>query len=163
MPKSKQRVRKDTGEVLPSSKKHDRIRELLKIQLLTFPQKELFEEELGNWERDLDPFPLPAIEWAFDNWRRNGRWFPVYGDILDQCIAYEPPEKYAYSPGCDAECRQRHHKGYNETDMKILNQFVVSLVLAEGRPKDQRLSEDEIESILSQLDQKRGSAPEWRL
>lgn len=162
MPRSTQHNRRGKGEVLRPSNKGDRIRELLKVQLQTFPQKELYPEEVGHWEADLDPFPLPAIEWAFENWRRNGRRFPVYGDILDYCIVWEPSSDTKYRPGCSAECKAQHYRGYSETDVKILNQLVTTAVLANGRPKDQKLSDEEIEELLSQLDKKRGRIPDWR-
>ncbi len=158
MPSSKARVRKDTGEVLQPLNKADRIRDLLKLQLLTFPQKELFPEEIGNWERDLDPFPLPAIEWAFDNWRRNGRFFPVYGDIIDQCIAWLPEEK-KYS-GCSRECKEKHGKGYHWNDVLKLWKLHDAKRAELGRA----LNDGEIDALLSELDSKReGGAPEWRL
>jgi len=39
------------------------------------------------------PFTLTAIDWAFDTHRRLGNFFPKFGNILDLCIAWEPPEQ----------------------------------------------------------------------
>lgn len=143
--------------------KRDRIRQLLKTQLLTFPQKELFEEEIGNWERDLDPFPIAAIEWAFDNWRRNGRFFPVYGDILNQCIGWEPPDRATAQSGCSKECSSRHGHGYHWNDIKRLNALVVEKIQSEGRTADNPLTEHEIDALLAKVDQvRKGGAPESR-
>ena len=161
MPKSKTRVRRDTGEVLPPSKKSDRIRECLKTQLLTFPQKELFEEEIEHWEQDLDPFPVAAIDYAFDCWRRNGRWFPVYGDIIDLCIAWAPPEQT--SGPCSAECKRKHWTGYSGQDMIILTELIRQKIVAENRTKEQRLTDAEIDALLDELDKKRGKKPAWRV
>lgn len=155
MPSSKARKRKDSEEDSPILK-HARIRECLKIQLQTFPQKELFEEEIANWERDLDPFQIVAINEAFDAWRRNGRWFPVYGDIIDLCIAYQPEP--AYKPGCSRLCRERHGKGYSEVDINKLFKLYQTKMPHLSFP----MTDAEIDSLLTELDKLRGGPPDWR-
>jgi len=165
MPRSSQPKRKDSAGGSPLLK-NERIRELLKVQLMTFPNKELFEEEIANWERDLDPFPIQAIEWAFDNWRRNGRFFPVYGDIIDQCVSWEPSNKP--KGACDAECKRKHNTGYGENpalglhDITRLYELVCRKIEGEKRTKDQRFSDEEIEGLLVELDKMRGGAPQFR-
>lgn len=159
MPTSKPRRRNVSGEDSETSNKRDVINRALKVQLQTFPQKELFAEEIGNWERDLDPFPVEAIEWAFDNWRRNGRWFPVYGDILDLCIEYQPKEEPQYKPGCSKECLAQHGKGYNWNDIRWLYDRYFSI--RDSLPR-RPMTDGEINKLLDDLDKKRGKAPAWR-
>ena len=162
MPSSTTRKRNVSGEDSPTSNKRELINRVLKVQLQTFPQKELFAEEIGNWERDLDHFTVEQIEWAFDCWRRNGRWFPVYGDIIDLCIAYEPPTKSTHQPGCSRECKERHWRGYSGQDMIILYELYNKKIAAEKRPKDKPLTDAEMDLLLDQLDKHRGKAPGWR-
>lgn len=162
MSKSTQRKRKDSSADSPILK-DQLVRDCLKIQLMTFPNKELFEEEIANWVRDLSPFPASAIEWAFENWRRNGRFFPVYGDIIDQCIGWEPADK-PMRPVCDAECKSQHGKGYHWNDVYwLLAKLRAPCVTG---PKDSRkepIQPGEIEALMDELDAKRpGGAPEWR-
>lgn len=154
MPKSKQQKPKASGVVMPPLSVSDRIDSLLKEHLAIFPSKgELTDEEIQHWHKDLAPFSLVAIEWAFDNWRRSGLFFPLYGAILDMCVSYEPPQTAAHS--CDAICHARHGKGYNTNDMLWL--FAkMQQAYATGDVPD-------TEALMTQLDAKRhGGAPEWR-
>ena len=156
MPKSRQRRRNGHGEIVPPLSKLDRIGELLKIQVETFPQKELSAEEIARWEKDLSDYRLEAIEWAFDNWRRNGNWFPVPSDIISLCDSWMPAEQVAR--GCTKECKERHHKGYGETDvLKIWNLFN-----AKRAQVNRELTTPEWEAIFVEVDKVRGGAPEWR-
>jgi hypothetical protein len=160
--RSTPRKSKARGEVMAPLSVLDKLDSLLKEHLAIFQTKgELTEAEIEHWHRDLGVFPIPAIEYAFDCWRRNGRFFPVYGDILDLCIAWAPAEKTGYVK-CDAECRERHHRGYNEVDIKTLYQLVVAKVSAAERMPQNKLTKTEISELLDQLDAKRGSSPDWR-
>jgi hypothetical protein len=159
MPSSKQRKTKQQGELMPPSSALDAITNLLKDQLRTFPSKGvLSDEEIAHWHQDLGRFPIAAIEWAFENWRKNGRFFPVYGDILDQCIGWEPAVAPQYAPGCSKECRERHGKGYNWNDMKML----FDLYVAKRAEVNGPLRKAEILPLFDRLDKVRGGAPEWR-
>lgn len=160
MPSSKQRRRKGHGEVTPPLSVQERILELLQIQRQTFPSKELDQGEVERWVVDLDRYQIAAIEFAFDQWRRNGRFFPIPADIFELCEAWNPPE--LERKGCDAACRRRHHQGYNEVDLKHLNSLVVGKITAEDRTPDQRLTDSEIDELLDQVDARRGSHPMWR-
>jgi hypothetical protein len=44
--------------------------------------KELTDSDLKVWGGILSEFGQPAIEWAFDNWNRNGAFFPKPTEIL---------------------------------------------------------------------------------
>ncbi len=167
MPRSKQRKASGQGEIMTPSRVLDVIDNCLKDMARTYPQKVLEPEEIEHWHRDLSPFPVKAIEWAFDNWRRNGRFFPVYGDILDQCIAWAPPEQ-KHTQACDAQCKARHRRGYGEMpfagmhDITRLNELVRRKISTEKRTREQLFTDSEIEGLYDELDKMRGSSPDWR-
>ncbi len=165
MPQSTRQKRKGKGEVMPPLHLLDIIDSLLREHLLIFPEKgELSPEEIEHWHRDLSPFQLPAIENAFECHRRNANRFPLYGQILDLCIAWEPSSQPKYAPGCSAECKARHRKGYGEMpfegvhDITRLNELVRRRIANGAGP----LSEQDIDGLLDELDKIRGSAPAWR-
>ena len=156
MPKSTTRKRKGRGEAMPPLSVSDQIDLLLKEHLAIFPSKpELTDAEIEHWHRDLTPYPLQAIDWAFDNWRKNGHFFPVPSDILDQCQAWAPATGKTL---CDPECKRRHGKGYGENDMLWLwNRH------AKEREKLGRaLTKNEWDGLYAELDVSRGGPPEYR-
>jgi len=156
MPKSRPRRVSGHGEIVPPLSKLDRIGELLKVQVETFPPKELSPEEIARWEGDLRDYQLQAIEWAFDNWRKNGNFFPVPSDIISQCDAWLPAQQVAR--GCSAECKARHGKGYGENDvLALLNRF-----MKKRAEVARELNENEIDALYAEVDKVRGQAPEWR-
>ncbi len=157
MPSSTQRRRRGHGEVVPPSSKLDRIGDLLKIMVETFPQKELTTDEVVRWEQDLGKYETEAIEFAFECFRTSGLFFPVPAQIIDICKTWEPPTKY--KPGCDAVCLERHGKGYGEND-------VLWFLKAYTRKREQverKLTPDEVKGVLDELDKQRGWSPEWRV
>jgi hypothetical protein len=158
MPQSKRRRQVGHGEIVPPLSKLDRIGELLQVHSETFPNKELNPAEIARWEMALKDYRLEAIEFAFDNWWRNGQFFPVPADILSLCDAWLPKEQVAR--GCTKECKERHHKGYSETDvLKLWNLFN-----KKRAEVNRALTESEQEELLDALDKTRaGGAPEWRL
>src|SRR3954470_14690403 len=110
MPSSRQHRRKGHGAVMPPLSVFERIDSLLKEHLSIFPSKaELMEMEIEHWHHDLSQHRVEAIEFAFDNWRRNGRFFPVFADIIELCEAWEPTERA--KPVCSDECVSRHGRG----------------------------------------------------
>jgi hypothetical protein len=159
MQQSKQQKRKPQGELMPPSNVLDRIDYWLKDQLREFPSKgELSIEEIEHWHQDLGRFPIAAIDWAFDSWRKSGRFFPVYGVILDYCAAWEPPQASQHVPGCSKECAARHGRGYHMNDVRWLYRAYVKKREEVNGP----LNEPEIELLLGALDKKRGKPPDWR-
>jgi len=153
MPRSSQRRRPGRGELLLPLTTLDRIDYWLEEMCRTFPGKELESQEIANWHKDLGNHPIAAIDYAFENWRRNGRFFPVYADVLDLISAWQPPLEY--KPGCSAECMSRHGKGYHTNDVMWLYKRVQEEIKA-GRSVDAG-------SLLAELDSKRqGGAPAWR-
>lgn len=156
MPSSTQRKRKGRDEATTPLLLLDIIDNWLKEMRRMWPQKELQAEEIENWHRDLGVFPQQAIEQGFEAWRRNGHWFPIYGDIIDLCIAYQPEPEY--KPGCSRECKARHGRGYNQVDMtKLFDMYVARRQEVNGP-----LNQPEVERLLGKLDTWRGKAPEWR-
>ena len=156
MPQSKPRRRTGHGEIVPPLSKLDRIGELLQIQLETFPQKELTPAEIARWEQDLSGFSLEAIEFAFDTHRQLAMFFPVPFQIIDICKTFVPPK--AFAQGCNAECRDRHGKGYGEND-------ILYLVREHAKKRAQvnrKLTTSEWGVIYDSLDKLRGGSPEWR-
>jgi hypothetical protein len=157
MPRSRRRRQPGHGEVVPPLSVSDRIDSLLKEHLSIFPSKpELSEAEIEHWHRDLNDFRMEAIEYAFDNWRRNGRFFPVYADIIELCEQWEPTEGKKSS--CSAECKARHWKGYGWPDIHKLSK----LFMAKRGELKRPLTENEFEMLLDAVDQSRGKPPVWR-
>lgn len=157
MPTSTQRKPRGQGDRKTPLLVLDTIDLWLKEMRRTWPSKELEAEEIENWHKDLSAFPVEAIEQAFDAWRRNGHWFPVYVDIINLCAAYKPEPKYR--PGCDAICKARHGQGYNQVDIKWLyDLYLDKKATLPNRP----MTEAEVEDLLAQLDKKRGRSPAWR-
>jgi len=155
-----------------------------------FPEKApLTTDEFMQWHRDVMPFSLAAIDWAFDAHRRLGKFFPKYGDILDLLVTWEAPDAFANTSTCDAICRARHGKGYGYRDMQTLFQLVVgehpkyfhnamprwnrtlvqaralagsnaqSVVVIQPNRAERTMSLDD---LLNKLDSIRGRVPEWR-
>lgn len=159
MPSSKPQKSKARSVVMPPLTTFDRIDSLLQHELERFrsTKAEITEEEVEHWHRYLEPYPLQAIEWAFDSYRRNGNFFPVYGNIIDLCKAWRPTE--AQAGLCEPFCRARHGKGYHANDMIWLWDNYNRL---RGQLPDRPLTDGEINTLLDQLDKHRGRAPEWR-
>lgn len=156
MPKSRPRRRPGHGELIPPSSVSDRIDSLLKEHLAIFPSKaELTQEEYEHWHGDLGRFSIQAIEYAFEEWRRNGHFFPVYDDILQLCKAWQPN---SIRKRCGDECESRHGKGYGTADVLKLWQMHTTARQQLGR----QLTEEEWEGLYGALDHWRGGAPEFR-
>jgi hypothetical protein len=102
------------------------------------------------------------LRFAFDNWNRNGRYFPKPKDVLEQVEVYRqtvPKNKYGY-PDCDAICKAQHGKGYSGEDIlwlwKRYNDMLATL-------PNRAMTEAEVDGLLRELDSRRkGGAPEWR-
>jgi hypothetical protein len=61
------------------------------LQNLALPSifnRELTTADFEQWDRLLSPYSVPAIEYAFDNWGRNGGKFPLPKDIIGLIDAY---------------------------------------------------------------------------
>jgi hypothetical protein len=51
-------------------------------------KKELTDEEFAYWKQLLNPYPVEACEFAFENWNRNGGGFPNPSAILNLISAW---------------------------------------------------------------------------
>ncbi len=157
MPSSPRRRRSGHGEVIPPLLVSDRIDLLLKEQLSIFTTKpELTEAEIEHWHRDLGGYPITAIEFAFDNWRRNGHFFPVYADVIQLCESFLPPQQRVNK--CAPECEAQHGRGYGWNDMLKLWEMHDAKREEVGR----KLTAEEWDVLLDLLDGKRGQSPAWR-
>lgn len=114
MPRSQPRSNKLAKPTAPTSKKLDLIDQWLQKMLDAFPQKgTITTNEIEDWHRDLAPFSEQAIDYAFETHRRNAIFFPMYGQIIDCCIAFSPPGDYRLP---SIEARAGYGKSYNMTD-----------------------------------------------
>jgi hypothetical protein len=159
MPSSKPRKRNARGEVMPPLSVLEHVDNWLKKMLDYHPAKgSLSESEIEDWHRDLSPFPVEAIDYSFEAYRRNGGKFPVPRDILDVCVTWAPEPKY--KPGCSRECTARHGKGYSEVDVKKLWELYTSKI---GQLPNRPLTDTEVDQLLDELDRWRGKSPAWRV
>ncbi len=113
--------------------------------------------EPGEWQiwgKFLEDVPDRAVEYAFSNWQKNGRFFPKPKDILDLVAAFEI--------GRDGTTRisfEHYGKGYGGGDFKALWKMVSAKSIGLGR----KLTEPEIWEALGEIDKKRpGGAPAFR-
>ena len=167
MPKSSRRKTKPDYEMLPISRKLDVIDSWLQKMLDRFPQKgQLSTSEIEDWHRDLTPFSVEAIDFAFEKMRL-GIFFPMNGQVLDLCMAYEPPEapNVRSNSRCDKQCKERHGKGYHWNDFYWMmgKLRMPAFVGPDGNPRKEKATEAEIQALLTECDNKRpGGAPEFR-
>ena len=143
----------------PNSSPSSMKAQLLQTCLSLFA-KELTAQETQFWKEFLTSYSTESLKYAFDNWNRNGRFFPKPKDITELVEAYEltrKKEKLGY-PGCDSECKARHEKGYGGNDMV----WLFSRYLSERKNVNRALNKREIFALLDELDKWRGKAPEWR-
>jgi hypothetical protein len=110
-------------------------------------------EEFSIWKKFLESEPPQAVDWAFQDWQRNGRFFPRPHDILELIAAFkvkiDPPKRERY---------EHHGEGYGEQDIKLLWRLQKEKRTAVNRP----LTDAEIDGLLNELDRRRGASPAWR-
>ena len=157
MPASSPPRTKSAPQIVPTSAKLDVIDNWLNKMLDRFPQKgQLTTSEIEDWHRDLGPFSLAAIEFAFEHMRM-GLYFPMNGPVIDLCLSYEPRESpHAKSnSSCDAICRARHGKGYYDADMIWVFGKAMRIYRAGDVP--------DYDALLTEVDERRPDGPpEWR-
>lgn len=114
----------------------------------------LTTEEFEIWKGIIGNLPRSALNYAFDNWQRNGRFFPKPKDILDLVAAYDLSRTPTGGPRFS-----EHGQGYNEGDILALWKLVSAKSIRENR----KLTEAEIWELLDQIDAQRpGGAPIFR-
>ncbi len=153
MPRSSRSKTRPAYTMMPSSQKQDAIDKYLQKMLNAFPAKgAITPEEINDWHRDLANFSLEAIDFAFEKHRTMAIFFPMYGQIIDLCISYDPPElRVRTNARCDAVCLSRHGKGYNENDMKWLFRRMEQIYAGGNTPDS--------DALLTELDSKRKDGP----
>jgi len=77
--------------------------------------RSLTVEEAQVWKDFLSSYPSSAIEYAFENWQRNGHYFPKPAQILELIRAYHVEHRSDY-----VERYEHHGEGYNEADVIAL-------------------------------------------
>ena len=116
--------------------------------------RSLTVEEAQVWKDFLVTYSPEAIEYAFENWQRNGKFFPKPADILELIRAYRITKRV--KPRTTYE---HHGEGYNESDILYLFKRMVAL---KASLPNRQLTDGEINSLLDDLDKKRGETPAWR-
>lgn len=77
------------------------------LQQLALPSmfnRELTEQDYELWQKLLCSYPQKAIEYAFENWGRNGKQFPKPANILELIGAWSISNKDEFRPcvNCDS-------------------------------------------------------------
>lgn len=85
----------EQSEILALSTKSSIKAECLKTAQAIF-SKDLIEAEIRFWWEFLDCFTDQEVSYAFENWNRNGKFFPKPGDIREQVEAYRDSVRPAY-------------------------------------------------------------------
>lgn len=140
----------------------DRSAKLMILQTsLNLFSKELTEGESNFWLSLLDEWTVAAMRYAFDNWNRNGRFFPKPKDILEQIEAYRLTQSMKYGhPTCDSLCRARHGQGYGSADMwNLFESYRKKIQAAQAHVP---MTDELMDELLDKVDKKRGGSPEWR-
>lgn len=115
--------------------------------------KELGPNEMKIWTNILRGCSDSSIEWAFDSWSRNGKFFPKPSEIIELIQAFNFTQTRPQQ--CEPECQQRHGKGYHGNDVVWLFKRYLLALKTDPNAKP--------EHFMDELDSKRqGGAPEWR-
>lgn len=140
---SNQRKLLDNSTTMPSL--GDSAAECLRKAAVLF-SKTLTPELVEIWAHVLKDYSPQAIEYAFENWMRNGEYFPKPVNIEELCKAYMGEVRYR-------PIHFEHHgKGYGENDIKILWQIWVAKATELKRP----LTLEEKEACWNEMNKKTG-------
>ena len=101
------------------------------------------EELVELWAGLLAPYSVTECEYAFDNWNRNGHFFPKPAQIIEQIAAYREQNRYQVKRDPQAG------KGYGEKDVLILWKLVRERMAENPYP----LTEREQAMLLDRLDE----------
>jgi hypothetical protein len=72
-------------------------KDVLNTTMLMF-SKTLEPDEWAAWGKILEPLPSKAMGLAFENWQRNGKFFPKPKDILDLVEVYKTEHRVIFRP-----------------------------------------------------------------
>lgn len=106
-------------------------------------------EEAQVWKDFLASYSSAAIEYAFENWQRNGHFFPKPAAILELIRAFHLHNRQAQPT------RYEHHgEGYGEGDMLVLWKMFMKKY---PKPLNRRLTEGERAQLLKELDARKAA------
>src|SRR2546430_5429570 len=125
-----------------SSIESEKKSELLARTAMLF-SKEMSEELVELWAGLLAAYSVTECEYAFDNWNRNGHFFPKPAQIIEQIAAYREQNRYQVKRDPQAG------KGYGEKDVLILWKLVRERMAENPYP----LTEREQAMLLDKLDE----------
>ena len=112
--------------------------------------KPMSGERMEQLLNDLAPYPVQAIEWAFDTWGKTAEKLPTLSNILKLLETWHGDH---VEERCD--CSHLHGRGYGWNDIKWL--------LKQRRTSAARWSISDWEGVFADLDKQReGGSPEWR-
>lgn len=122
------------------------------LQHLALPSvfnRELTEADYDLWGKILAPYPPEAIDYAFDNWGRNGKQWPKPSNILELIGAWN------LSKRSETKTTYEHHgTGYGENDVTALWKL-----FREKYPNQKkRLTYEQRQDLIDELDARRKSA-----
>lgn len=85
-------------ETLSEQQKHSSLIAacLQKMALTSVFNKELTELDYEAWEKLLTPYPLKGIDYAFENWQRNGKIWPKPVNIIELIAAWSLSNKVEF-------------------------------------------------------------------
>lgn len=104
-------------------------------------------EEAQVWKDFLASYPSEAIEFAFENWQRNGHFFPKPAAILELIRAYSLQHRNA-----ERIVYEHHGTGYGESDVLSLWKIFQEKYL---KPLTKRLSYEQRADLIDELDRRR--------
>jgi hypothetical protein len=136
----------------PASKERSAKLTILKTCQLLF-SKDLSEPEMDYWISLMDGISVSVWRQAFDNWQRNGRFFPKPKDILELCEIYgdkAKPTRIVFP---------HHGEGYGSADIDWLWKAYAN---KRSCVNHRALNDEEVNALLDELDKKRGHSPAWR-
>ena len=109
--------------------------------------RSLTPEEAQVWKDFLASYPSLAIDWAFENWQRNGHYFPKPAQILELIRAYHVEHKETSPP------RYEHHgEGFGEGDVLALWKIYQEKY---PHPPSRRLTYEQRQDLVDEIERRR--------
>lgn len=135
------------GETQPTSQRS--LEACLTRTALLF-SKTLTVDEGQVWKEFLATYSSAAIEYAFENWQRNGRFFPKPADILELIRAFYVAQRDTY------QAADYGGGGYGSADcLALWKLFHEKYPKPVGRP----LTREERKALIDELDRRKQAIP----
>jgi hypothetical protein len=150
--KSQHRLSGQSEILLPSTESSIKA-ECLKTAQAIFG-KDLIEAEIKFWWEFLDCFTEQEVSYAFENWGRNGKFFPKPGDIRELVDAYRDSTRPAFKASANPGT------GFGKIELLSLWGLVCERVETFRKGKEQYvpLTDQEIEKLCRQVEAKKRTA-----